>query len=160
MNYTEKTSSISYKENGIISFIWQKSCLTLVDGSLFFHKNAESYYGYSLQIPLISVASVSRSDMKPNCLEVVYSRTQAKKQIKLNGNNGTVTTPSPTVKSVFIVTTTEQDMHDWIDLIFRKAPLLNDFSNPINFKHQVHVGFNSETGGFTGLPSDWERVIE
>ncbi|KAJ3449936.1 p21-activated protein kinase [Anaeramoeba flamelloides] len=34
-----------------------------------------------------------------------------------------------------------------------------DISLPYNFKHNIHVDFNSETG-FTGLPEEWEQRIK
>jgi len=32
-------------------------------------------------------------------------------------------------------------------------------SNPTNFTHKVHVGFDPVSGGFTGLPDEWEKLL-
>jgi protein-serine/threonine kinase len=32
-------------------------------------------------------------------------------------------------------------------------------SNPTNFTHRVHVGFDPVSGAFTGLPQEWERLL-
>jgi len=32
-------------------------------------------------------------------------------------------------------------------------------SNPTNFAHKVHVGFDPISGGFTGLPDEWSRLL-
>lgn len=33
-------------------------------------------------------------------------------------------------------------------------------SNPTNFVHKVHVGFDSDSGAFTGLPREWKSLLE
>eukprot|EP01135_Chromosphaera_perkinsii_P011625 Nk52_evm8s2462 gene=Nk52_evmTU8s2462 len=35
-----------------------------------------------------------------------------------------------------------------------------DISEPMNFRHNVHVGFDAETGEFTGLPTQWKALLE
>ncbi|XP_065177999.1 serine/threonine-protein kinase PAK 2-like [Sycon ciliatum] len=35
-----------------------------------------------------------------------------------------------------------------------------DISAPRNFEHTVHVGFNPETGEFTGMPEAWLRLLD
>jgi len=32
-------------------------------------------------------------------------------------------------------------------------------SNPTNFAHKVHVGYDPLSGGFTGLPDEWARLL-
>ncbi|XP_026686787.1 serine/threonine-protein kinase PAK 2 isoform X2 [Diaphorina citri] len=32
-------------------------------------------------------------------------------------------------------------------------------SNPTNFEHTVHVGFDAHTGEFTGMPEAWARLL-
>src|SRR5437667_1091403 len=32
-------------------------------------------------------------------------------------------------------------------------------SNPTNFTHKVHVGYDPLSGGFTGLPDEWEKLL-
>ncbi|CAH7687341.1 CRIB domain-containing protein [Phakopsora pachyrhizi] len=32
-------------------------------------------------------------------------------------------------------------------------------SNPTNFVHQVHVGFDAVSGAFTGLPEQWTKLL-
>ena len=33
-------------------------------------------------------------------------------------------------------------------------------SPPTNFEHTVHVGFDSVTGEFTGMPESWARLLQ
>ena len=32
-------------------------------------------------------------------------------------------------------------------------------SNPTNFVHKIHVGFDPVSGAFTGLPDQWLRLL-
>ncbi|KAK6541718.1 hypothetical protein TWF694_007511 [Orbilia ellipsospora] len=36
---------------------------------------------------------------------------------------------------------------------------MEDVSTPYQFNHVTHVGFDHTTGGFTGLPPEWEAVL-
>lgn len=38
----------------------------------------------------------------------------------------------------------------------KKKPAISD---PINFEHRVHTGFDSEQGVFFGLPAQWTGII-
>ncbi len=35
-----------------------------------------------------------------------------------------------------------------------------EISGPVSFSHNVHVGFDNETGEFSGLPSEWEILLK
>ncbi|KAL1914214.1 uncharacterized protein VTP21DRAFT_9667 [Calcarisporiella thermophila] len=35
-----------------------------------------------------------------------------------------------------------------------------DISSPYNATHNIHVGFNSDTGEFTGLPREWQALLQ
>ncbi|KAI8453387.1 kinase-like domain-containing protein [Phakopsora pachyrhizi] len=45
-----------------------------------------------------------------------------------------------------------------MDDIYSRSPLMG-VSNPTNFVHQVHVGFDAVSGAFTGLPEQWTRLL-
>lgn len=45
-----------------------------------------------------------------------------------------------------------------MDDIYSRSPLMG-VSNPTNFVHQVHVGFDPVSGAFTGLPEQWTRLL-
>jgi len=40
----------------------------------------------------------------------------------------------------------------------QRCPLMG-VSNPTNFTHKVHVGFDPLSGGFTGLPAEWAKLL-
>jgi hypothetical protein len=42
---------------------------------------------------------------------------------------------------------------------FSKRKKRPDISSPTNFEHRVHSGFDHNTGSFTGLPTQWNSII-
>lgn len=44
--------------------------------------------------------------------------------------------------------------------MFGKKKKRPDISNPSNFEHRVHTGFDSSQGKFVGLPLQWAGVVE
>ena len=44
--------------------------------------------------------------------------------------------------------------------MFGKKKKRPDISNPTNFEHRVHTGFDSSQGKFVGLPLQWASVVE
>ena len=35
-----------------------------------------------------------------------------------------------------------------------------NISSPTNFDHVMHVGFDPDSGEFTGMPDDWARLLK
>ncbi len=69
-----KSGWISYKDDGILSFIWQKRYMVLSDAYLSLYKSEQTIRETPvLQIPLTSIVSVSRTQLKQNCFEIVRS---------------------------------------------------------------------------------------
>ncbi|ATY60108.1 protein kinase Chm1, putative [Cordyceps militaris CM01] len=54
---------------------------------------------------------------------------------------------------------TDDELYEWIDLIYGASPNMGGVSNPTNFSHAIHVGFDSQTGQFTGLPPEWSKLL-
>jgi len=48
---------------------------------------------------------------------------------------------------------------DAVLLTTQRCPLMG-VSNPTNFTHKVHVGFDPLSGGFTGLPPEWAKLLD
>ncbi|KAL9103002.1 MAG: hypothetical protein Q9163_001922 [Psora crenata] len=53
----------------------------------------------------------------------------------------------------------DDEIYDWIDAIYNRCPGIGGVSNPTNFHHRVHVGFDPVNGSFVGLPQEWERLL-
>ncbi|XP_029642839.1 serine/threonine-protein kinase PAK 5 isoform X1 [Octopus sinensis] len=43
--------------------------------------------------------------------------------------------------------------------MFKKKSKKPEISNPLNFEHRVHTGFDQEQGRYIGLPSQWQGII-
>ncbi|KAK9492830.1 kinase-like domain-containing protein [Lipomyces doorenjongii] len=125
----------SVKEDGLRSFIWTKKYLMLRDSSVDIHKNESSPPTSS--VALATVTNVSRVDVKPYCFEIVRT-------------SGT--------KSLFVSCKSDVDLYSWMDEIYGRCPLMG-VSSPTNFTHKVHVGFDPSSGGFTGLPDTWAKLL-
>ncbi|KAG5357879.1 Serine/threonine-protein kinase CLA4 [Yarrowia sp. B02] len=132
-----KSGYASVKEDGssFRSLMWTKKFLVLRENALDFQKSETSSVQFS--IPLYTVSNVTRVDLKPYCFEIVRSSG---------------------FKSVFVVCKNDTELYAWIDEIYAKCPLMG-VSNPTNFTHKVHVGFDPISGGFTGLPDAWSKLL-
>ncbi|KAJ3126296.1 Protein kinase [Physocladia obscura] len=85
---------------------------------------------------LNEVEQVQRTDLKPYCLEIVTRD-----------------------RSYFMALKSDEELYSWMDEVYQRSPLIN-ISNPTNFVHQVHVGFDLSSGAFTGLPKEWKSLLE
>lgn len=113
-----------------------------------------------LSFPLNLISSIN---LKPN---TGYTKTSQTFEI-VPKNNG---------KSILISIKSNNDYLDWLDAFTTKCPLINignenntnsaltsgntGVSNPINFTHKVHVGFDPASGTFTGLPDTWKNLLQ
>ncbi|SCW04587.1 LAFE_0H16842g1_1 [Lachancea fermentati] len=157
----KKSGWVSYKDDGLLSFLWQKRFMVLSDSYLTLYKNEPTRNNEDpvLQMPLTTVVSVSRTQLKQNCFEVVRSSDRnSSASSSSTGSNGSNSDTSR--RSIYISTKTEIELHTWLDAIFAKCPLLSGVSSPTNFTHKVHVGFDPETGSFVGMPSNWEKLLK
>lgn len=76
-------------------------------------------------IKLADVSNVERVDLKPYCLVI----ETADKRVYLSLKN-------------------DEEVYGWQDDIYNRSPLMS-VSQPTNFVHKVHVGFDPVSGGFT-----------
>ncbi|KAJ6442342.1 STE/STE20/PAKA protein kinase [Purpureocillium lavendulum] len=65
-----------------------------------------------------------------------------------------------TTKTLQLKTKTEDELYTWMDFIYNSCPDLGGVSNPTNFSHAVHVGFNPHTREFVGLPLEWTQLLK
>lgn len=95
---------------------------------------------------------MQRVDLKPFCIEIETGD-----------------------RLIYIAMRTDDDVYGWMEDIYSRSPRLG-VSQPTNFVHQVHVGFDSKSGGFTvsgplllgnqthtfylqGLPAQWSKLL-
>lgn len=122
------------KEDGLRSWIWSQRWLILREQTLTFHKNETTSTAAAL-IFLKEIVNVTRTDLRPYCLEVETKE-----------------------KTYNLALKNDEELYGWMDDIYARSPLMG-VSNPTNFVHQVHVGFDAVSGAFTGLPEQWTRLL-
>lgn len=129
-----KKGYISVKEDGLRAWIWSKRWTLLRDQTLTFHRNENTYQAVAL-IFLKEITNVSRTDLKPYCFEI-----QTKE------------------KTYYLSCKNDEELYSWMDEIYTRSPL-SGVSNPTNFVHNVHVGFDPVSGMFTGMPEQWTKLL-
>ncbi|KAH6624338.1 kinase-like domain-containing protein [Chaetomium sp. MPI-SDFR-AT-0129] len=128
---------------------WKSRYLILRQDILDFHKNENGKLLYKIQ--LADVVSVDRvpDDNGDPVFEIRRNMTNSYAGPPGDDDNG--------VRSLRICVKTDDELYEWIDCIYARCP--GGVSNPSNFSHAVHVGFNPQTGQFTGLPEEWTRLL-
>ena len=74
---------------------------------------------------LADVVDVQRVDLKPFCIEIETKD-----------------------KLVYLALRSDEEVYGWMEDVYSRSPLMG-VSQPTNFVHQVHVGFDPVSGGFT-----------
>ncbi|KAI9245889.1 kinase-like domain-containing protein [Phascolomyces articulosus] len=129
-----KDGYLSVKEEGLRAWIWSKRFCVLRDQALTFHRNEQSGQCVAL-IFLKEITSVTRTDLKPYCIEIATKD-----------------------KTYYVACKSDDELYSWLDEIYNRSPL--GASGPTNFVHEVHVGFDPISGAFTGLPDQWTQLLK
>lgn len=139
------------KEDGGLfkSFVWNDRFLVLREYQLDFLKS-QSNTKVANSINLRDVTNITRSEVHPFSFEIT--------RVLSSGAGASPPRDGPS-KSTICKVETENDVYSWIDAIYPRCPSMGGVSNPTNFTHRVHVGFDPVSGAFTGLPQEWERLL-
>lgn len=128
-----RNGTVSIKEDGFASWLWRPKWLVLKEQTLSIHKSENG--PVTVNINLRDITNVERIDLKPYCLLLETKD----KRFHLSLKN-------------------DEELYGWQDDIYSRSPLMG-VSNPTNFVHQVHVGFDPVTGAFTGMPETWQKLL-
>ncbi|KAH9964848.1 Pkinase-domain-containing protein [Russula dissimulans] len=128
-----RQGSVGFKEDAFASWIWREKWLVLREQSLSVHKN-ESAPSQSI-IQLRELSNIERTDLKPYCL-LLETRD----------------------RRYYLSMKSDEELYGWQDDIYSRSPL-SGVSNPTNFVHKVHVGFDPVSGAFTGMPEQWSKLL-
>ncbi|KAI9837446.1 MAG: hypothetical protein M1819_007094 [Sarea resinae] len=137
------------KEDGFFS-VKATRYLILREDKLDFHKN-ETSPKISLTIYLKDVTGVTRCETPQFAFEIARVANPASSTL--------MAARDLPQKSVICQVESDDDTYDWIDKIYDRCPGIGGVSNPTNFSHQVHVGFDPQSGAFVGLPPEWEKLL-
>lgn len=122
---------------GFMKQFWNERFLILREKQLDFYKS-NTTTKVSLTVYLRDIHNVTRSDNYPFSIELTKE-----------GN-----------KQWILKFETDNDVYGWMDNIYDRCPSMGGVSHPTGFSHRVHVGFDPVTGGFVGLPVEWERLLK
>lgn len=122
---------------GFMKQFWNERFLILREKQLDFFKS-NTTTKVALTVYLRDINNVARSDSYPFSIELTKE-----------GN-----------KQWILKFETDNDVYGWLDNIYDRCPSMGAVSGPTGFAHRVHVGFDPVTGGFVGLPVEWERLLK
>ncbi|KAJ3503788.1 hypothetical protein NLJ89_g8274 [Agrocybe chaxingu] len=147
-----RSGSVSLKEDSFGNWLFQRKHLILKDQTLSIHKSESG--PPQVIIHLRDIANIERIDMKPYCL-LLESKD----------------------RRYFISLKNDEELYGWLDDVYSRSPLMG-VSNPTNFVHKVHVGFDPVSGAFTqastetadtllcdllthlqGMPEQWSKLL-
>lgn len=130
-------AKVKEEGGGFMKAFWNERFLVLREKQLDFLKSSSSSKTANT-ILLRDVSHITRSDSYPFSLELTRE-----------GN-----------KVWILKFDTDTDVYNWMDSIYDRVPSMGGVSHPTGFSHRVHVGFDPVTGGFVGLPVEWERLLK
>ncbi|KAK5944792.1 Protein kinase [Knufia obscura] len=130
---------------------WNRRYLILREFRLDFMKDENGKLVQS--IPLNTVTGVSRSEEVRSAFEIM--RVANAKE----GMNKAILNRDLPQRTITCEVRNDDEIYDWIDKIYERCPGMGGVSNPTNFSHRIHVGFDPQTGGFVGLPQEWEKLL-
>ncbi|KAI2642908.1 kinase-like domain-containing protein [Xylaria nigripes] len=127
---------------------WKQKYLILRKEHLDFHKTEGGKVSYTLYLK--DVVNVGRVEAAGTMFEI--KRNTGGSSNSPGDDDGSIRTLQIRVKS-------DDDLYDWMDLLYGRCPTMGGVSNPTNFSHAVHVGFDPQTGQFVGLPPEWSKLL-
>ncbi len=144
----KKEGWASVKESKNFIQPWKQKFLILRKESLDFHKTEGGKVSYTIYLK--DVLNVGRVETTGIIFEI-------KRRLDCASNNPG--DDDGQTKTLQIRVKTDDELYEWIDLIYGASPNMGGVSNPTNFSHAIHVGFDSQTGQFTGLPPEWSKLL-
>ncbi|KAI0408556.1 kinase-like domain-containing protein [Xylaria palmicola] len=127
---------------------WKQKYLILRKEHLDFHKTEGGKVSYTLYLK--DVVNVGRVEAAGTIFEI---------KRHTNGSSNSPGDDENSIRTLHIRVKSDDDLYDWIDLLYGRCPTMGGVSNPTNFSHAVHVGFDPQTGQFVGLPPEWSKLL-
>jgi hypothetical protein len=146
-----KEGTVRCKEDKFLA-TWNSRYLILREYKLEFLKNDSGKVVISF--PLSSVTAVARSE---DC-KMAFEVTRLANPKDATSKTALLTRDLPT-KTITCEVKSDDEIYEWIDKIYERCPGMGGVSNPTNFSHRVHVGFDPQSGAFVGLPPEWEKLL-
>ena len=133
--------------------LWKQRYLVLRAFELDFLKSQDGKVDRAVQLK--DITSVARSESVPLSFEL----SRVANPTATTGTAGGTPARDLPQKTIVCQLRTDDEIYEWIDAIYSRCPGMGGVSNPTNFSHRVHVGFDPVNGSFVGLPPEWERLL-
>ena len=133
--------------------LWKQRYLVLRAYQLDFLKSQDGKVDRAVQLK--DITSVARSESVPLSFEL----SRVANPTPTTGTAGGIPARDLPQKTIVCQFRTDDEIYEWIDAIYSRCPGMGGVSNPTNFSHRVHVGFDPVNGSFIGLPPEWERLL-
>jgi len=133
--------------------LWKQRYLVLRAFQLDFLKSQDGKVDRAVQLK--DVTSVARSETVPLSFELM----RVANPTPTTGTAGGTPARDLPQKTIVCQLRSDDEIYEWIDAIYSRCPGMGGVSNPTNFSHRVHVGFDPVNGSFVGLPPEWERLL-
>ena len=134
--------------------LWKQRYLVLRHYQLDFQKGHDGKV--SMSISLKDIVSVARSEN----VRLSFEITRVSQPSDNPARNALAVRSDLPQKTITCQLETDDEIYEWIDAIYNRCPGMGGVSNPTNFSHRVHVGFDPMNGQFVGLPTEWERLLK
>ncbi|KAJ3496147.1 hypothetical protein NLG97_g2875 [Lecanicillium saksenae] len=142
-----KEGWVTIREGGLLQS-WKQRFMILRNEWVDFAKAEDGKTLYTLF--LNEIVAIGRAETSVPTIEI--SR-------KIEGSSTSPGEKEGPLKVLHIKPKSEQELYNWIDFIHIACPGLGGVSNPTNFFHEVHVGFDGATQQFVGLPQEWVQLL-
>ena len=143
-----KRGYVKYRDQSVVGW-WKSKYAILRPTQLELQKTEQGKT--SLIVPLKDVTGVSRFDDYPLCIEIVRAANPS-------AYPGVPLREQP-LKTMYLQFKEDGELYEWQDGIYTHCPAISGVSNPTNFSHRVHVGFDPTNGNFIGLPTEWSKLL-
>ena len=163
-SFSRSTSSMNNEGTGGVAILkegparckegllWKQRYLILRAYQLDFQKSHDGRVSTTIQLK--DVTNVCRSENSRLSFEITRVTNAGS-----NAGASPAAIRELSQKTIICQLETDDEIYDWIDAIYSRCPGMGGVSNPTNFSHRVHVGFDPVNGSFVGLPSEWERLL-
>lgn len=146
-----KEGPVRCKEDKFLA-TWNQRHLILREFKIDFLKSESGKV--VMTFPLSTVTNVTRSEDTKLAFEITRLANP-----KDATSKATMLSREVATKTITCEVKSDDEIYEWIDKIYERCPGMGGVSNPTNFSHRVHVGFDPQSGAFVGLPPEWEKLL-
>lgn len=138
---------VAVKEGGFMQ-TWKQRFMVLRSDWVDFFKSEDGKTIYTLL--LSDVTGIGRAETAVPTMEIKRNA---------DGPSSSPGEKDGPVKVLYIKVKSDEELYTWIDFIHIACPGLGGVSNPTNFFHGIHVGFDATKREFVGLPKEWAQLL-